>query len=111
MQLIGKQRGVVRNVIAAAIVTTLGLCGATFLLPMSVLPVDEADARITWALMWALLPALTLMILIMRVANHRFSSPADIDGSGLTDATPALACLEPCCKIRWSKQCSRWRLT
>jgi len=88
MQLTEKQKGVVRNVIPAAVLTVVGLGGVTLLLPMSMLPVDEAGARIAWALKWALLPVLTLMISIMRVANYRFSSPEDIDGSGLTDGTP-----------------------
>lgn len=88
MNLTDKQKGVVRNVIPAAVLTVVGLCGVSLLIPMSVLPVDEPGARIAWALKWALLPVLTLMISIMRVANHRFSSPEDIDGSGLTDGTP-----------------------
>jgi hypothetical protein len=79
---------VIRNVIPAALLTVVGLCGVSFLFPISVLPVDEPGARLAWALKWALLPALTLMISIMRVANFRFSSPEDIDGSGLTDGTP-----------------------
>ena len=87
MPLTEKQKGVVRNIIPAAILTVVGLGGVTLLLPMSMLPVDEAGARIAWALKWALLPVLTLMISIMRVANYRFSSPEDIDGSGLTDGT------------------------
>jgi len=88
MNLTDKQKGVVRNVIPAAVLTVVGLCGVSLLIPMSVLPVNEPGARIAWALKWALLPVLTLMISIMRVANHRFSSPEDIDGSGLTDGTP-----------------------
>jgi len=93
MQLTEKQKGVVRNVIPAAGLTVVGLCGASLLIPMSVLPVDEPGARIAWALKWALLPVLTLIISIMRVANYRFSSPEDIDGSGLTDATPQVRVL------------------
>jgi MAPEG family len=88
MQLTENQKGVVRNVIPAAVLKVAGLGGVTFWLPMTMLPVDEPGARIAWALKWALLPVLTLMISIMRVANYRFSSPKDIDGSGLTDATP-----------------------
>ena len=87
MELTNKQKGVVRNVIPAAGLTVVGLCGASLLLPLNILPLDEPGARIAWALQWALLPVLTLMISIMRVANHRFSSPEDIDGSGLTDGT------------------------
>ncbi len=83
MDLTDKQKGVVRGVIPAAALTVAGLCGVSLLIPLSALPVDEAGARLSWAL----LPVLTLMIAIMRVANHRFSSPDDIDGSGLTAGT------------------------
>jgi len=93
MELTNKQKGVVRNVIPAAGLTVVGLCGASLLLPLHILPLDEPGARIAWALKWALLPILTLMISIMRVANHRFSSPEDIDGSGLTDGTPQVRVL------------------
>jgi hypothetical protein len=78
---------VIRGVIPAALLTVTGICGVSILLPLKLLPVDEFGARIAWALQWALLPMLTLMISIMRVANHRFSSPDDIDGSGLTVGT------------------------
>jgi len=88
-----KQKGVVRNVIPAAVLTVVGLCGVSLLLPLNILPLDEPGARIAWGLKWALLPTLTLMILIMRVANHRFSTPEDIDGSGLTDGTPEVRVL------------------
>lgn len=82
-----KQKGVIRNVIPAALLTLAGLCGVSLLLPMSMLPVDEPGARLAWALQWGLLPVLSLMICIMRVANHRFYTPEDIDGSGLTDGS------------------------
>jgi hypothetical protein len=87
MDLTDKQKGVIRGVVPGAVFTVVGLCGVSLLIPLSALPVDEAGARLAWALQWALLPVLTLMIAIMRVANHRFSSPDDIDGSGLTAGT------------------------
>jgi hypothetical protein len=88
-----KQKGVVRNVIPAAGLTVVGLCGVSLLLPLDMLSSDEPGARIAWALKWALLPVLTLMVAIMRVANHRFSTPEDIDGSGLMDGTPEVRVL------------------
>jgi len=87
MELTEKQRGVVRGVIPAALLSLGGLAGISFLIPVSALPLDETGARLAWALRWALLPILTLMISIMRVANHRFASPDDIDGSGLSAGT------------------------
>jgi hypothetical protein len=79
-----KQRGVIRGVIPAALLSVVSICVVSPLLPVSVLPPDEAAARLAWALPWTLSPLLMLMISIMRVANHRFASPEDIDGSGLT---------------------------
>ncbi|MGH7888907.1 MAG: MAPEG family protein, partial [Candidatus Binatia bacterium] len=52
-----------------------------------------AGERLAWAAQWALLPMLVLMISIMRVANHRFGTPEDIDGSGLTSGTPRILVL------------------
>ena len=88
MELTEKQRGVVRGVIPAALLSLVGLCGVSLLLPVSALPVDEPGARLAWALQWSLLPILTLMVAIGRVANLRFYTPEDIDGAGLTDGTP-----------------------
>lgn len=82
-----KQKGVIRGVIPAAVATVLGMGGVPWLIPMRALPADEAGARLAWALQWAVLPTLTLMVSIMRVANYRFASPDDIDGSGLTAGT------------------------
>lgn len=93
MDLTAKQKGVIRNVIPAAVLTVVGLCGVSLLLPLSLLPTDEPGARTAWALKCALLPVLTLMVAIMRVANHRFSTPEDIDGSGLTEGTPEVRVL------------------
>jgi hypothetical protein len=93
MPLTDKQKGVVRNVIPAAVLTVVGLCGVSLLLPLDMLPLDEPGGRIAWALKWALVPVLTLMVSIMRVANHRFSTPEDIDGSGLTAGTPEVRVL------------------
>jgi hypothetical protein len=87
VELTEKQRGVVRGVIPAAALVVVGMGAVPLLLPVSVLPSDEAGARLAWAMAWALLPMLTLMIAIIRVANYRFASPEDIDGSGLTVGT------------------------
>ena len=93
MTLSDKQKGVVRGVVPAAVLVLVGLCVVSLLIPLSALPVDEAGARLAWALQWALLPLLTLIIAIMRVGNYRFASPEDIDGSGLTNPTPQIQIL------------------
>jgi hypothetical protein len=93
VKLTEKQRGVVRGVIPAGLVTVVSLAGISLLIPPSTLPVDEPGARLAWAAPWLLLPVLMLMISIMRVANHRFDTPEDIDGSGLTTGTPRIQIL------------------
>jgi hypothetical protein len=87
VKLTDKQKGVVRGVIPAALITVVGLCGVSLLLPLNALPLDEPGARLAWALQWSLLPVLTLVIAIARVANYRFYTPEAIDGSGLTEVT------------------------
>ncbi len=93
MPLTDKQKGVVRGVVPAAVLAAVGLCGVSLLIPITALPVDEPGARLAWALQWALLPVLTLIIAIMRVGNYRFSSSEDIDGGGLTNPTPQIQIL------------------
>jgi hypothetical protein len=94
VNLTDKQKGVVRGVIPAAVLSVVGLCGASLLLPVSALPADEPGARIAWAVQWVLLPVLTLMVAVARVGNHRFYTPEDdIDGSGLTSGTPQVQVL------------------
>src|SRR5919106_141472 len=93
MELTDKQKGVVRGVIPAAALSAVGLCGAPLLLPVSPLPPDEPGARMAWAVQWALLPVLTLMVAVARVGNHRFYTPEDIDGSGLTSGMPQVQVL------------------
>jgi len=87
VELTEKQKGVVRGVVPAVVLSVVGLCGVSLLLPLNVLPVDEAGARLAWALQWVLLPVFTLMVSIARVGNYRFYSPEDIAGSGLTSGT------------------------
>jgi len=93
LKLSDKQKGVIRGVVPTALLTVVSLCGLSLLIPMSALPVDEPGARLAWALPWAALPVLALMISIMRVANHRFYTPEDIDGSGLTVGSPRVLVL------------------
>jgi hypothetical protein len=72
-------------VVAAVLVSSL--------IPAAWLPVDLPAARMAWVLPWGLLPLVMLMVSIMRVGNHRFSTPEDIDGSGLTVGTPKIQIL------------------
>lgn len=83
----------IRGVVPAALLGITAICGGFLAIPTSALPRDDSGARLVWAIQWALLPILALMFSIMRVANHRFSTPEDIDGSGLTRGTPRVLVL------------------
>jgi hypothetical protein len=83
-----EHRGVIRNVSLIVIACTAALTWGASLLPLTVLPADEAGARLAWAVQWALLPAACLFVMIFRMAMHRFYTPEDTPGSGLSVATP-----------------------
>ena len=76
-----------------AVVIVVAAVLLSSLIPSAVLPLDQAADRMAWALPWAILPLVTLMVSIIRVANHRFSTPEDIDGSGLTVGTQEIQIL------------------
>lgn len=92
MALSPKQLAVVRGAGTTAVIL-FAAAAASWLIPVAALPVDEPGGRLIWALPWAILPLLALMVCIMRVANHRFATPEDIDGSGLTAGTPRVQVL------------------
>ncbi|WP_226893601.1 MAPEG family protein [Nisaea sediminum] len=82
-----KQRGVLRNMLAALAVAAIVL-GASVLWPPSVFaaPADLA-LRLALTLKWDALVLLCLIATIGNLARHRFFTPADIDGSGRTSGT------------------------
>lgn len=92
MTLTLKQQAVVRRAPVAVSIVAAAVLASRFI-PSAALPADQPAARMAWALPWAILPLLTLMVSIMRVANHRFATPEDIDGSGLTVGTQQIQIL------------------
>lgn len=92
MALNPKQEAVVRRAPVAVGIVAAAVLASRFI-PSAALPADQPAARMAWALPWAILPLLTLMVSIMRVANHRFATPEDIDGSGLTVGTQQIQIL------------------
>jgi len=83
-----KQRGVLAGMASAVAVVALVLALAIVLRPAGLLPVGSSLAgQLAWAAMWLLLPALTLLFAVGRLAGHRFRTPQDIDGSGLTEGS------------------------
>jgi hypothetical protein len=77
-----KQRGVAAGMAAAAVVMAATLLAAACLLPAAWRPADPARA-----LRWLALLPLPLAASIAALAKHRFFTPEDIDGSGLTEGT------------------------
>lgn len=80
-----KQRGVLRGVVAGLAITlvVLGLAIAGVLPPL----MPGAQAPLTHALRWDTLVLACLAINIGLLARHRFFTPDDIDGGGLTPGT------------------------
>lgn len=80
-----EQRGVLRGMIAALIVSAIGFLAAVFWNPMhsnpTALPLTGA------ALKWDILLMIAVAGNIAIVARHRFFTPEDIGGSGLTNGT------------------------
>ena len=87
MPLTETQRGVARGIVAGATITVAALALAVLMLPESVLPADDVANRLSFALKWDALLALCLLLSIGRLARHRFFTPDDIDGGGLSSGT------------------------
>lgn len=83
MMALGKaQRGVLAGMLIGLGVSLLLLVAAA----CCVEP-DIGTSRFQWLALALVLPALSLMIAIARLAKHRFFTPQDIEGSALTAGT------------------------
>ncbi len=89
MTLTTKQQGVVRGMAIGAVFTIAAIVGAAAWHPATLLPNDNTVARIAFALKWNLLPLVCLVVAVGRLARHRFFTPDDIDGGGLSPGTPS----------------------
>lgn len=85
------QSGVAIGAGVAAVITAGGL-GLAACQPMT--GVLTLDARLHTLALCLLGPAFALVVCIGRLANHRFDTPADLDGSGLTVGTPRAKLLQ-----------------
>ena len=83
-----KQRGVAKGMVLAVLTTLAGFTLAHWGMPALTLIEDSLRGRLHLLATALLLPGLTLMFCVGRLANHRFFTPADIDGSALTEGTP-----------------------
>jgi uncharacterized membrane protein YecN with MAPEG domain len=87
MALDARQRGVLRGMLSAlALAIAVGIA-AVLAPPAALIPLDGPADRLIAALRWDVLVVACLILSIGALARHRFFTPADIDGSGLTNAT------------------------
>ena len=82
-----KQRGVLKGIIAGVAITLVVIVGAILAGPMLLSPEATDGERIAFALKADAFIALWLGISVALLAHHRFFSPEDIDGGGLTHGT------------------------
>lgn len=88
MAMSSKQKGVLMGMAGGVILVVAVLALAILLRPVALLPLGSGlDGRLGWAAMWLILPAFCLLLAIGRLAGHRFRTPQDIDGSGLTSGS------------------------
>jgi hypothetical protein len=90
-----KQRGVLRGMLLGVVFTLLALALAIVAARGVLLPGDnDVASAIAHALRWDILLVLWLAANIAMLARHRFFTPADIDGGGLSDGTSTARILQ-----------------
>jgi len=94
MMLTEKQRGVLGGMVAGLGVTILGLGAAIVVRPQALLPGEDVSSAIVHALRWDVLLVVWLALNVGMLAKHRFFTPADIDGGGLSEGTSAAKVLQ-----------------
>ena len=87
MPLDDKQRSVLVNMLTALALSIVWLGWAAVMGPGFLLPPADITSPFVWALTWDGGLLICLIIAIGNLARHRFMTPADIDGSGLTSGT------------------------
>ena len=84
MALTVKQRGVLKGIIPGAAITFVVIVGAILASPIALSPEASAGERLAFAIWADVFIALWLGISIGLLARHRFFTPEDIDGGGLS---------------------------
>ena len=83
MTLTVKQRGVLKGIIAGALITLIVIVGAILVSPNgAVAPEASPGERLAFAIRADAFIALWLAISVGLLARHRFFTPEDIDGGG-----------------------------
>lgn len=94
MALTGKQRGVLKGMAIGATIALVAITGAILAGPILLQPEATVAERIAFALRADAFVALWLAISIGLLARHRFFTPEDIDGGGLTQGTATASILQ-----------------
>ena len=92
--LTNKQVGVLKGMIAGLAITVLLISVAILGVLDPFLPATSTGSASTRALLWDTLVVACLAINIAMLARHRFFTPADIDGGGLSTGTPTAHLLQ-----------------
>jgi len=84
MTLTVKQRGVLKGILVGTAITIVVILGAVFFCPSDLALEASADERLGFAIRSDAFIALWVAISIGLLAKHRFFTPEDIDGGGLS---------------------------
>lgn len=87
MPLSVRQTGVLKGMLLALAVAGAALAAAAAVQPFPPAAVATLGGRLTILLAWEILVILPLGVSIGLLARHRFFTPEDMDGSGLTPGT------------------------
>lgn len=87
MALTTKQRGVIAGMAGAAAVAVVAMAAAIVISPTALRSAPDILGRLSFLAAWDLLVVVWLLAAIGNLARHRFFTPADIDGGGLTAGT------------------------
>lgn len=82
-----KQRGVLTGMVAAVVASILGIGAAVIFAPRWLLAGGPFPATLAFSLKWDVAVAFCLAASIGALARHRFFTPEDIDGGGLSPGT------------------------
>jgi len=94
MALTVKQRGVLKGIIAGAAITLVVILGAILVDPMALPAEASAGERLAFAIRADAFIALWLAISVGLLARHRFFTPEDIDGGGLSRGSETASVLQ-----------------
>jgi len=89
-----KQQGVLGGMLTGLVATVLALALAIIVQPAALTPQQGYPETLVHALKWDVLLVVCLAVNIGLLARHRFFTPEDIDGGGLTAGTPQAQVLQ-----------------